>query len=158
MEPENLNEIEGAVRAFAAAFGRKLEDGTKGQYLRVFAPLGKERMSRLFNWAVETLDSPLPTIARLRQRAIELGWLLADRPSGGNCTDSGEMRHRRREEPWFVRVTCPKCQGEFVVRKPKLLQDAREEVVYRCINGQHWGCPKTFRAADIQNLQLKEEV
>jgi hypothetical protein len=45
-----------------------------------------------------------------------------------------------------------------MVRKTKLQEDARADAVYGCANGSHWGCPETFRAVDIQNLQLKEEV
>jgi len=156
----SLDEFEGSLRDFAAAFGRTLSGEAKVHYFRVLSPLGKERIALLFNWAVETLDSHVPTIARLRQRAIELGWLTADLPCQGNGTGGSdrEARHMKRNEPWFVRVTCPKCKEEFVVRKTKLAQDAQADIIYDCVNRLHWGCPVTFRAADIQNLKLKDEV
>lgn len=162
MEPTSpgLDEFEGAIRDFAAAFGRTLSKEAKLQYFRVFSPLGKERLIQLFNWAVETLDSPLPSIARLRGRAVELGWLTGNLPSrvNGMGESDREARRLKRNEPWFVRVTCPKCEGEFMVRKTKLAQDAQADLVYECVNRLHWECPVTFRAADIQNQQLKDEV
>jgi predicted RNA-binding Zn-ribbon protein involved in translation (DUF1610 family) len=153
MEPMKLEEFDKEIRSFAAAFGRTLGDEAKLQYYRVLSPLGGERVSQLLNWAIETLDTSLPSIARLRRRGLELGWFAKGAGENGK---SG--RATRRPEPVFIRITCPKCDGEIVVRRSKLAEDAASGAEYDCPNRLHWGCTMTWHAASILDTGLKPAI
>jgi hypothetical protein len=153
MEPMKLEEFDKEIRSFAAAFGRTLTDEAKLQYYRVLSPLGGERVSQLLNWAIESLDTSLPSIARLRKRGLELGWFA--RNGGENEKSKGVLR---RTEPIFIRITCPKCDGEIVVRKRKLEEDAASGAEYECANRLHWGCTMSWRATSILDTDLKPTI
>ena len=153
MEPMKLEEFDKEIRSFAAAFGRTLADEAKLEYYRVFSPLGSERVSQLLNWAIETLDTSLPSIARMRKRGIELGWFAKNAGEHGRSKGAS-----RRAEPIFIRITCPKCDGEIVVRKAKLAEDAASGAEYECPNRLHWGCTMSWRAASILDTGLKPTI
>jgi hypothetical protein len=146
--PASPDEFIVAIDGFAAAFGKTLSDGTKLQYYRALGGLKTEQLSQLFTWAVETIDSPLPSIARLRRRVVELGWLEGETSIGGDGKASGKHQPTGKDKT-FMEVLCPRCRGTFVVRTLKLAEYARAGVVFECANRLHWGCPVTFRAAEL---------
>jgi hypothetical protein len=133
MSPDEFTK---ALLDLGAAFGKPLNGQLILQYYSVLGILTREHLDALIKWAIETLDTPFPTIARLRKHTIEQGWFAYTAPLPQTKTV-------------FVEVVCPKCDGTFSVRKDKLLADARDGRVYHCINHDHWGCPMTFSAASL---------
>lgn len=123
-----------AIRNLGAAFGRSLHGPLVLQYYNVFKALSSRNLNALVKWAIETLDTPFPTIARLRQHAMEEGWL---------------PRPALRPEPEQVIYSCPKCGGSYSVEKDRLLADARGGRGYRCRNPEHGDRPVIISAAAV---------
>ncbi len=150
-----MSEPEPPTEAFAAdlkrlggAFGREIKGGLLAEFHRVFGEMSAEDYRKLVDWAIQNLDAPFPTIARLRKGALQLGLLKPN----------GKLEPRQppgtKEFP-FVYVECPRCEGTFVVFKSRLVEYARQDAIFECVNRMHWGCPVTFRARDIADRELK---
>jgi hypothetical protein len=134
-----LDHFTAAMEKLCSAFGRELNEKLVVQYHAVLGTLSEDQLDALVSWAVETLDTTFPTIACLRNHALDEGYL-------------GAKEAPRTEKETHVEVTCPKCDGRFMVRKSCLMADARAGRVYRCTNYRHWGCTMTFSAASIAAL------
>jgi len=131
-----LDHFTAAMEKLCSAFSRSLNEKLIVQYHGVLGTLSEEQLDSLVRWAIDTLDTGFPTIAALRKHALDEGWM-------------GEKEVPLPEREPHVEVTCPKCEGRFMVRKSCLMADARAGRVYRCTNYRHWGCTMTFSAASI---------
>jgi predicted RNA-binding Zn-ribbon protein involved in translation (DUF1610 family) len=130
------DEFAAAIRNLGAAFSKPLNGPLVLQYYNVFKVLSSRDLKALVTWAIETLDAPFPTIARLRKHAVEEGYL--------------SMPARRPDldaEP--VIFNCPECGGSYSIRKDRLLADASSGLAYRCQNPEHWDHPVVVSAASV---------
>ncbi len=125
-----------AIRNLGAAFGRPLHGPLVLQYYNVFKALSSRNLNALVKWAIETLDTPFPTIARLRQHALEEGWLPRPALRSGPGTEQ-------------VSYSCPQCGGSYAVRKDDLLADVSGGRGYRCRNPEHGDRPVIISAAAV---------
>lgn len=136
------DEFTKAMQNLGVAFGKPLNGPLILQYYNVLGGLSGDQLAALIKWAIESLDAPFPTIARLRKHAVDEGWFANPGP-------------QTRTNTALVEVVCPKCDGSFMVAKDTLLADARNGRIYRCFNHRHWGCSMTFSAATlVQEMRL----
>jgi hypothetical protein len=130
-----------AVLRLGSAFGKATPDNLVAEYYRVFGGMSDEDFTALVDWAIRSLDTPFPSIARLRRQALEQGWLKE------NAAVSFPNRERKHEE--MIEVICPLCDGSFVIKRSDLLAAASEGKIFQCVNAEHWGCRMTFSASEI---------
>jgi hypothetical protein len=138
-----MEEFAGHMHRLATVFNRPVSDELVAEFYRVFGTMRPESYAALVDWAIRNLDSPFPSIARLRKGAVELGFLKAANPKA----DADRPRWPRDRDADLVYFECPLCEGTFVVFKSKMAEYVAQNAEFECIN-RRWGCPHTFRAVD----------
>ncbi len=148
-----VKEFTGIMQRLGTAFGRTAAEGLILEFYKVFGTMTPESFTALVDWAIRNIETPFPSIARLRRGAVELGFLKPDTAKADVC----ETRVPKTKDFPFVYVVCPRCEGTFVVFKTRLAECARQDAVFVCVNQLHWGCPVTFRARDIAERELRAQ-
>lgn len=130
------------LKRLGTTFSRDIRGDLLAEFYRVFGTMSPGSFRALVDWAIQNLDSPFPSIARLRKGAVELRLL---KPESGKA-ESDKPRLPRDRDAQLVYFECPLCGGTFVVFKSKMADYIAQNKEFECVN-RRWGCEHTFRAA-----------
>jgi hypothetical protein len=130
------------LKRLGTSFNKDIRADLLAEFYRVFRAMSPGSFKALVEWAIQNLDSPFPSIARLRKGAVELGLL---KPENGKA-DADKPRLPRDRDARLVYFECPVCGGTFVVFKSKMADYVPQNKEFECVN-RCWGCEHTFHAA-----------
>jgi hypothetical protein len=138
-----LEDFTHMMKRLARAFGKQINEDLMAEYYRVLGSMSAEEYSAIVDWAVRNLDTPFPTIARLRKEALQRGWLSDEPPV------RAAVRRPQSRDDGFVEFVCPDCEGTFLIKRKDLLAEASAGRVFECVNARHWGCKRRISATEL---------